>query len=456
MIDASVLLVEDDQAQREMIHAILEAEGMNVVPASSVEEAILILKQRTFDLVFSDWKLGDLSGLDLLNYVKREHPHMGFAIATAYGTISHAVEAMEAGADDYLSKPFPRQALLLCIEKVGKAAALRQKNTQLTQQLGEQKRLVDLIGRAPKMQAVFERIQRVSTTNVTVLITGESGTGKELAARALHQLSPRNQQPFIAINCGAIPDSLAEAELFGAEKGAYTGADTKKIGKLQAANTGTVFLDEIGELPLPLQAKILRFLQEGTITPLGSSQEVELDVRVIAATHRDLDGMVEMGTFREDLYYRLNIVPIMMPALREREEDIGQLISFFSDVFSKQYDIKKPALSSSTMKAMMSYHWPGNVRELSNRIERFMLLGDEAELVAEIMSSNRQVNKVSTGFEMPAEGLDWEAFEEQCLKQALSLNQGNRTRAARFLKLSYKTFLYRLEKYGINNNDIRG
>jgi DNA-binding NtrC family response regulator len=197
-------------------------------------------------------------------------------------------------------------------------------------------------------------------------------------------------------------------------------------------------------------------LQEGTITPLGSSQEVELDVRVIAATHRDLDGMVEMGTFREDLYYRLNIVPIMMPALREREEDIGQLISFFSDVFSKQYDIKKPALSSSTMKAMMSYHWPGNVRELSNRIERFMLLGDEAELVAEIMSSNRQVNKVSTGFEMPAEGLDWEAFEEQCLKQALSLNQGNRTRAARFLKLSYKTFLYRLEKYGINNNDIRG
>jgi DNA-binding NtrC family response regulator len=451
MKNVSVLLVEDDQAQRELIHSILDAEDMNVLSVSSVEEAILLLKQRAFDLVFSDWKLGDLSGLDLLNYVRREYPHMGFAIATAYGTISHAVEAMDAGADDYLSKPFPRQALLLCIEKVRKAATLRRNNSQLAQQLGEQKRLVDLIGRAPKMQAVFDRIQRVSSTDVTVLITGESGTGKELAARALHQLSPRNQQAFIAINCGAIPDSLAEAELFGAEKGAYTGADTKKVGKLQAANEGTVFLDEIGELPLPLQAKILRFLQESTITPLGSSQEIELDVRVIAATHRDLDSMVKAGTFREDLYYRLNIVPIMMPALRERLEDIGQLISFFTDVFSKQYGVDKPNLSSKTMKALMSHRWPGNVRELSNRIERFMLLGDEEEFVAEIMSSNAQTIKASMGFEMPEEGLDWEAFEEQCLKQALSLNEGNRTKAAQFLKLSYKTFLYRLEKYGINS-----
>ncbi|TDF38369.1 sigma-54-dependent Fis family transcriptional regulator [Alteromonadaceae bacterium M269] len=450
MSQISVLLVEDDQAQRELIHSILLSEEMNVASASSVEEAILLLKQRTFDLVFSDWKLGELSGLDLLNYVRKNHPQLGFAIATAYGTISHAVEAMEAGADDYLSKPFPRQALLLCIEKVRKAAALRTKNTRLTEQLGEQQQLVDLIGRSSKMQSVYERIQRVSSTHVTVLITGESGTGKELAARALHQLSSRNQNSFIAINCGAIPDSLAEAELFGAEKGAYTGADTKKVGKLQAADGGTVFLDEIGELPLILQAKILRFLQEGTITPLGSHEEIKLDVRVIAATHRDLNDMVKKGEFREDLYYRLNIVPIEMPPLRERLDDLWQLIDFFIEVFSKRYGVEKQRLSKQTMKQMMEYHWPGNVRELSNRLERFLLLGDEKELVAELATPQSHSADLISGFVMPSEGMDWEAFEQQCLKQALDLNQGNRTKAAKFLKLSYKTFLYRLEKYNIH------
>ena len=450
MSQISVLLVEDDQAQRELIHSILLSEEMNVASASSVEEAILLLKQRTFDLVFSDWKLGELSGLDLLNYVRKNHPQLGFAIATAYGTISHAVEAMEAGADDYLSKPFPRQALLLCIEKVRKAAALRTKNTRLTEQLGEQQQLVDLIGRSSKMQSVYERIQRVSSTHVTVLITGESGTGKELAARALHQLSSRNQSSFIAINCGAIPDSLAEAELFGAEKGAYTGADTKKVGKLQAADGGTVFLDEIGELPLILQAKILRFLQEGTITPLGSHEEIKLDVRVIAATHRDLNDMVKKGEFREDLYYRLNIVPIEMPPLRERLDDLWQLIDFFIEVFSKRYGVEKQRLSKQTMKQMMDYHWPGNVRELSNRLERFLLLGDEKELVAELATPQSHSADLISGFVMPSEGMDWEAFEQQCLKQALDLNQGNRTKAAKFLKLSYKTFLYRLEKYNIH------
>ena len=264
-----------------------------------------------------------------MNYVRRNQPAIGFAIATAYGTISHAVEAMNAGADDYLAKPFQRQELLLCIDKIFKAKQLRAQNQQLTDALSEQQQLVDLVGSAPCMQKVYERINRVSNTDATVLITGESGTGKELAARALHQLSRRQQHGFIAVNCGAIPESLAEAELFGALKGAYTGANQDKIGKLEAAQNGTLFLDEIGELPLPLQAKMLRFLQESTVTPLGSNEERKLDVRVIAATHRNLGQMVNDGEFREDLFYRLNIVPIDMPPLRERKEDIGRLIEFF-------------------------------------------------------------------------------------------------------------------------------
>ena len=267
--ECNVLLVEDDPQQNQLIENILAGEGFNVVTTFGVEEAILALKKNPIDVIFSDWKLGELTGLNLLNYVRQNTPEMGFAIATAYGTISHAVEAIEAGADDYLAKPFQRQELLLCIDKIHNAQRLRKQNQRLSHALSEQDALVELVGSAPCMQQVYERIRRVSNTDATVLITGESGTGKELAARALHQLSPRKHQSFVAVNCGAIPESLAEAELFGAVKGAYTGATQDKIGKLESADQGTLFLDEIGELSPPVQAKLLRFLQEGTITPSG-------------------------------------------------------------------------------------------------------------------------------------------------------------------------------------------
>lgn len=446
-----ILVVEDEADQRALICEILQASDFDVSQADCVEQAILLLQENSFDVVFSDWKLAALSGLDLLNYVRKNQPTLGFIIATAYGTISHAVKALQQGADDYLSKPFQRQELLLTIDKALKANKLRSQNIYLNDQLSEQKQLIGLVGKAPCMQKVYQRIDKVSATNATVLILGESGTGKELAARALHERSNRCHEKFIAINCGAIAETLAEAELFGAEKGAYTGANTTKIGRLEAANNGTIFLDEIGELPLSLQAHLLRFLQEGTITRLGSHQEIQLDVRVIAATHRDLTQEIKRGNFREDLFYRLNIVPIIMPPLRERQEDIAMLVDHFIEVHSKQHHCIKPTLSADIYRKLLDYYWPGNVRELSNKIERFVLLNDDEELTqhahnsCHLTSDGNSTNNIN--FELPAESFNWELFERHCLAQALKINQGNRTKAAKHLQMSYKAFLYRLEKF---------
>jgi len=449
-----ILVVEDEADQRALICDILIASDFIVSQADCVEQAIVLLQEHPFDVVFSDWKLGTLSGLDLLNYVRKNQPSLGFVIATAYGTISHAVKALQQGADDYLSKPFQRQELLLTIDKAVKAKNLRSQNIYLNSQLSEQKQLIGLVGKAPCMQKVYQRIEKVSATNATVLILGESGTGKELAARALHERSNRCHEKFIAINCGAIAETLAEAELFGAEKGAYTGANSTKIGRLEAANNGTIFLDEIGELSPSLQAHLLRFLQEGTISRLGSHEEIKLNVRVIAATHRILVDEIKQGNFREDLFYRLNVVPINMPPLRERQEDIALLVEHFIEVHSKQHNSDKPKLSADIYRKLLEYYWPGNVRELSNRIERFVLLNDEEELTQNIHTSQQQSNEDNHGnninFELPSNSFNWEQFERYCLAQALEINQGNRTKAAKHLQMSYKAFLYRLEKYQLN------
>ncbi len=451
-IPTTVLVVEDETDQREIICDLLTAENYQVIQSDSVESAIRELKSNAIDVVFSDWNLGALSGLDLLDYVRKQSPDLGFVVATAYGSINHAVSAMKSGADDYLAKPFQRQELLLTIEKALRSKKLRQQNNNLAQQLGEQQSLVDLIGHAPCMQKVFDRIKRIANTDATVLITGESGTGKELAARALQQLSTRKSNAFISVNCGAIPESIAEAELFGAEKGAFTGASSTKIGKFEAANGGTIFLDEIGELSLAIQAKILRLLQEGKVTRLGSNNEIDLDVRVIAATHRNLPQRIEQGEFREDLFYRLNVVPIEMPPLRQRQEDIPKLINHFVELNCRRYNCPALTLSKPLLKQLISYSWPGNVRELSNRIERFVLLEDTDELLKGIspFASSPHQNSSNSIFELPEEGLNWESFEKQCLAQALHKCSGNRTKAAKLLQLPYKAFLYRLEKYQLN------
>jgi len=447
----SVLVVEDDPDQRELIVSILTAQQYQVQSADCVESAILLIKKHDFDVVFSDWNLGNLSGLDLLNYVKKNYPQLGFAIATAYSTVTHAVEAIQQGADDYLPKPFQQQTLLLTIDKALKAGRLKKQNQQLSQQLSEQNQLANIVGKAPCMQKVYQRINRVSATDATVLILGESGTGKELCARSLHEMSARKNKPFIAINCGAIPESLAEAELFGAEKGAFTGANTTRAGKFEAANGGTLFLDEIGELPLSLQPKLLRLLQEGTVTRLGSHEEIKLDVRIIAATHKNLEKLVQTSDFREDLFYRLNIIPITMPALRERQEDIPQLIEHFITLHSKRHNSPAPDLAQQSYRALLDHHWPGNVRELSNRIERFVLLDDEEELISHLNNNHQSNNNNEViNFSIPSTGINWQAFECQCLTDALSQSNGNKTKAAALLQMSYKAFLYRLEKYQLS------
>ena len=447
-MSTAILVVEDDKQQRELICQLLQGAEYSTYAADSVEQAIVLLKQHAdIDLVFSDWKLGAGNGLQVLQYVRNQLPELGFVVATAYGSVSHAVEAIRAGADDYLAKPFKRQELLLAIAKGLNARVLRRHNRQLSEQLGEQRQLVELIGNAPCMQQLFSRINRVSNSNATVLISGESGTGKELAARALHQLSGRNKAPFIAINCGAIPEQLAEAELFGSEKGAFTGATSSKAGKFEAANGGTVFLDEVAELPLALQAKLLRLLQEGKVTRLGSHQEVALDIRLIAASHQDLTLAVQQGRFREDLFYRLNVVPVHMPPLRERREDIPRLIQHFLQLNQQRYQLPPVQLSKAALKQLMDYHWPGNVRELANCIERFTLLGDEQEFQQALAAPVS-----ADGFKLPLQGLNWQQHEQDCLRQALQLAQGNKAQAAKLLQLPYKTLLYRLEKYQLGSN----
>ncbi len=447
-----ILVVEDDPQQRNLVSSILKSVGYEVEAVESAESAILALKSdKGFELVFSDWKLGSMTGMEVLKYARQHRPDIGFAIATAYGTIAHAVDAIEAGADDYLSKPFQRQELLLCINKIANAYHLRRTNSDLNTQLSNQGSLVDLVGSAPCMQKVYERIERVSATSATVLITGESGTGKELTARALHKLSDRNSQAFIAVNCGAIPESLAEAELFGARKGAFTGAVKDSPGLLLSADKGTLFLDEVGELSQNVQTKLLRFLQEGTITPVGDNKEIKVDARVITATHRNLLNMVKDGTFREDLYYRLNIVPIDMPPLRNRREDIPSLVQFFLKKFEDSYGFSLPDLSKTVLQALLDYSWPGNVRELSNRIERLVLLGDESALIDELSQIHDNTNSTiqNQDFEIPDGGINWELFEKQCLQQALDKFNGNRAKAAQLLGMSYKTFDYRARKFAL-------
>jgi two-component system NtrC family response regulator len=358
-----ILVVEDDADQRSLVSTILEGQGYGVRDVGTLAAAREALEDGSFDLVLSDWKLPDGNGNALLERVRTEHEDTGFVMVTAYGTIARAVEAIRLGADDYLAKPFERQALLLAIEKVLRSRQLIDENRRLTEALGERDRLVDLVGRAPAMQKLFRQVEKLAGTDATVLITGESGTGKELAARALHALSSRSDGAFVAVNCAAIPEGLLESEFFGVEKGAFTGAHRSRPGKLEAAAGGTLFLDEMGEMPLVLQPKMLRVLQEGRFSRVGDQKEREADLRLIAATNRELEEEVRAGRFREDLFYRLNVVPLRMPPLRERREDIPLLVSHFVDSAARRHGVKMQPLPKAVTQRLLDYGWPGNVRE---------------------------------------------------------------------------------------------
>ena len=446
----SIILIEDESDQRKIIQSILVKEGYDVSAFSTAEDALIEIEKQRANIVISDWKLPGMSGEDLLNKLSILHPDCAFIMITGHSDAYHAINMIRSGADDYLPKPFDKQSLLFTINKVVYTKSLEQENKQLKQQSKHRTHLVDMIGRSPQMNRLFTRIEKAAPTNATLLITGESGTGKELAARAIHQLSKRGTSIFLPVNCAAIPESLAEAELFGSEKGSYTGANKTRFGKFESADNGTLFLDEIGELPLILQSKLLRFLQEGTITRVGSNTEIKLNVRILAATNRDLLEEVKGNRFREDLYYRLNVIPVVIPPLRHRQEDTALLINHFLEHFSKQHKMQNKTLSSSGLKKLVTYSWPGNVRQLRNSLERLLLLssGDVISLedVDELeLEKNNHKNK----FLLPESGLQWEEHERECLLQALNLCNNNKTQAAKLLGLDYKAFLYRLDKHDL-------
>ncbi len=450
MPDARLLVVEDDVDQRRLVVEILRAAGWVVAEAASAEAALIEVERSPIDLVLGDWKLPAADGMALLRALRGSHPEIAFIMVTAYGTISRAVEAVRAGADDYLPKPFERQALLLAIERTLAARRLKDENRRLSEALGERDQLVDLVGSAPSMQRLFRQVEKIAGTRATVLLTGESGTGKELAARALHTLSPRSARPFVAVNCAAIPAGLLEAEFFGAERGAFTGADRRRAGKLEAADGGTLFLDEVGELPTELQPKLLRAIQEGRFNRVGGTDEIEVDVRLIAATNRDLQAEVAAGRFREDLYYRLAVVPIELPPLRERREDVPRLINHLAARSTRRHGVPEARFPKAVLQRLIDYAWPGNVRELANVVERLILLAEGGEVHLEDLPETFSRTPAAAEFHLPLEGFSWEAHERDCLRQALAASSGNRARAARLLDLPYKAFLYRLEKHGLD------
>jgi DNA-binding NtrC family response regulator len=451
-----VLLVEDEAPQRELIAEILGREGHEIREAGTVGEALKAIEEKVPDLILCDWRMPGRDGGELLDEVRHQALGCAFIVMTAYGSIAHAVDAVRRGADDYLGKPFEREALLLAVHRVLRTRRLERENRELREAVREGDGFGELIGRSEAMCALYRTIEKVGATDATVLVVGESGTGKELVARTLHRASRRLDKPFVAVNCAAIPETLIESELFGHEKGAFTGAHRRREGRFEEADGGTIFLDEIASMPLPLQATLLRVLQERRFTRVGGTGEIECDVRVIAASNRDLPALVSEGAFREDLYYRLNVISIELPPLRNRMEDVPLLASAFLGRASARHGIEVRSFPPEVLRVLMEHGWPGNVRELANVVERLVLLAEDGrpsieDLPSEIKGSS--AGEAGCPFNLPADGLVWEQVERGMMRQAMARARGNRAAAARLMGLSYKAFLYRLEKHGMRGDN---
>lgn len=439
-----IMLIEDNESLATLIIMMLEEKGYEVTFCSRGDTALEKFKPGKFDVIISDLKLPGVSGHEILQYVLKNDPKAVFIVITAYGNISDAVKSIKSGAYDYIAKPFENEDLLNIVKKACEFKKLKEENSNLKSYVRDTLK-PDIVGNSANMKKVLGMVDKVAATEAPVLLLGESGTGKELVAREIHYRSNRSNQPFVSINCAAIPENLFESELFGHKKGAFTGADKDKKGKIQQANGGTVFLDEIGELPFDsLQAKLLRFLQEKEVEPLGASGTEKVDVRVIAATNRNLYKMVEENTFREDLYYRLNVFPIKIPPLRERSEDLKNLVEFFL----KKYGKKGMEISSEILEKMRGYHWPGNVRELENTIYRMIILSKEGELDASsIPGGDYSDIKSCLEMDLPEDSFDLAAFEKKIILRTLDKFNGNKSRAAKYLNMPRHVLLYRLEKF---------
>jgi DNA-binding NtrC family response regulator len=450
-MSAAVLIVEDDTAQREVLTDILEQAGYDVDARGSAEEALHAVQIDGHSVLLTDLRMPGMDGLELLRSVKDRQPFVEVVVMTAYSTVKAAVSAMKEGAADYLSKPFDKEELLVVVAKAAERAALRRENEQLRELVHESASLGGIIGQSQAMQDVFRRTQRAVPIDSTVLIQGESGTGKELIARHIHFNGPRKDKPFIVVNCAAIPDTLVESELFGHEKGAFTGADAARAGKFEAAQGGTLFLDEIGDMSLDSQAKLLRVLQDGVVERVGGGKPRTVDVRVIAATNRDLRARVDDGAFRQDLYFRLEVLPIRVPPLRERMDDLPSLVQHFRAKLAERLGREAPRLDAAVIDAFRRYRWPGNVRELENTLEQLFILSDDGAITAaDLPDKLREPAPAPSGFALPQGGLVLEDLEQDLIRQALARSGGRIKEAADLLGLTYKTLQYRLKKHDID------
>jgi DNA-binding NtrC family response regulator len=466
---ANILIVEDEPRMRRLLEISLGEDGHNVQIAEDAEKGLAFLRREPVDLVVTDLKLPGMNGLELLQEGKRLNPALPFIVMTAYGSVETAVDAMKAGASDYVLKPFTMAEMKLVINKELDVQQVRDENRRLKEALGKRYHFQNIVGRSKKMQEVLALVERVAPTNSTVLIGGESGVGKDLIARAIHQNSRRANGPFIKINSTAIPDTLFESELFGFERGAFTGALASKPGKFELADKGTLFLDEIGDVPAPIQVKLLRVLQEREFERLGGTKTLKVDVRMIAATNRDLRAALEEGTFREDLYYRLNVVPIDIPPLREHKEDIPELVNHFLARFAAESEKRIEGITPAALNALSDYHWPGNVRQLENVVERAVALtypsprktgavrGPQSGPVIDV----QDIHLDATPGKAPAatqdnflpEGMTLEQWEDNMIREALRRANGNKSQAARLLGLSRNALRYRLGKIGVADEE---
>jgi len=457
-----LLVVDDEPSMREFLEILLAQEGYQVATAASGEEGLKIYRQLEPDLILTDVKMPGMSGLDLIREIHALDASIPIIAITAYASADDAIRAVREGAYDYLSKPFQIEDLRIIIRNALEARRLRRENVELRRSIDEQHRLGEIIGKSPQMEEVFDLISRIAPSKASVLVIGESGTGKELVARAIHRGSGRADRPFVTVNCTAIPENLLESEMFGHVKGSFTGAVANKQGLVEAAHTGTLFLDEVGDISLAIQAKLLRFLQDRGSRRVGGTDEKKIDVRIIAATNKKLEKEMEEGNFREDLYYRLNVIRIRLPPLREREEDIPLLMDHFLKKFAAEQGKNIGKVSSLVMRVLCNYHYPGNVRELENIIERCVTLEQSDQLTAEnlppkLIEGTQDTTSPLTEKEIPHDGIDLnrtlDNVERDLINRALGITGGHRSRAARLLGISFRSLRYRLVKLGMDQDE---
>jgi len=465
LLNSSVVVLDDEEGMCTILKKVLSQEGALVETFTHPRHALEFIEKHGADVVVTDLKMPELSGMDILRRVRQLNPATNVVIITAHATVDNAIEAMREGAYDYLTKPFKLDELVLTVARAAERKRLEEKNEALTHTLARTLEPTELVGDSPQIREVRTLIAKVAPTDAPVLLRGESGTGKELAARALHRQSPRAGKPFVAINCASIPESLLESELFGYEKGAFTGAERTKMGLVEVAHGGTLFLDEIGDLPLTLQAKVLRMLQEHEIQRVGGLQPIHVDVRLIAATNRDLEEAMRNRSFRSDLYYRLNVISIELPPLREREGDLPILLEYLAAKIAKKLQRDIPVFSSEAVQALQRYPFPGNVRELENLVERLLILCDKPEITFDDLPADVRVTgapgrKTPSSLALDVSQLDYraarDAFEEMYFRQLLEVTCGNVSEAARISGISRRHLYEKFERYGIQPRQTQG